>query len=44
MCIFNIPNKIFKAAIPISANGALSFAVFGNNIFVGAGDGKIRKL
>jgi hypothetical protein len=45
VCIFNIMNKIFKAAIPVSTNWVLSINLIENNILlVGSGDGKLKKL
>ncbi|CAD8212252.1 unnamed protein product [Paramecium pentaurelia] len=47
ICIFSISSQqggIFKATIPISNNGVLSINIFGKNLFVGSGDGKVKKL
>lgn len=47
ICIFSISSQqggVFKATIPISNNGVWSLSIFGKNLFVGAGDGKIKKL
>lgn len=42
--MFHIPNKIFKAALPIGLNGVLSLANINDYLYVGSGDGKIKKL
>lgn len=44
LCIFNVPNKVFKAALPISNNGILSFAYTEGILYVGSGDGRLKKL
>lgn len=44
VCIFNIPNCIFKAAIPVCNNGVLSLTMQDQFIFVGSGDGRFKKL
>jgi cilia- and flagella-associated protein 52 len=46
VCIYQIVNEVFKAALPISNNGVLSLAmcVHDNVLFVGSGDGKLKKL
>ncbi|KRW99659.1 WD40-repeat-containing domain [Pseudocohnilembus persalinus] len=44
LCIYNIPNQVFKAAIPISTNGVLSLTLINDTLIVGSGDGKIKKL
>jgi len=45
VCIFNIMNKIFQAAIPVSTNWVLSINLIQNNmLLVGSGDGKLKKL
>lgn len=35
---------LFKAAIPVSNNGVLSLALCGDVLFVGSGDGKLKRL
>jgi hypothetical protein len=46
ICIFSISNGggIFKAAIPVSNNGVLNMRMSGRSLFVGNGDGKVKKL
>jgi len=44
VCIFNIPNKIFKAALPVSTNGVYSIELYKDALYVGAGDGRIKKF
>jgi hypothetical protein len=44
ICIFSIYSKIYRATMPISSNGLLSIALIGDCIYVGGGDGKVKKL
>ena len=44
VCIYSIANMLFKAAIPVSNNGVLSLALCGDVLFVGSGDGKLKRL
>jgi WD40 repeat protein len=44
ICLFSISNRIYRATMPISNNGVLSFACNGDYIFVGSGDGKVKKI
>jgi hypothetical protein len=44
LCVFNITSKIFRASIPVSSNGILSVTEIDGAIFVGSGDGKVKKL
>lgn len=42
--MFSIYSRIYRATMPISSNGLLAIALLGENIFVGGGDGKVKKL
>ncbi len=44
VCLFSIYSQIYRATMPLSSNGLLSIALMDDKIFVGGGDGKIRKL
>jgi hypothetical protein len=44
VCIFSVYSKIYKAAMPLSANGLLSIASIGDDVFIGGGEGKVKKL
>jgi hypothetical protein len=44
LCIFNIASKIFRASIPVSSNGILAIEEIDGAVFVGSGDGKVKKL
>ena len=44
MCIFSIYSKIYRATMPISSNGLMSIALVDDHIYVGGGDGKVKKL
>jgi len=44
ICLFSIYSRIYRATMPISSNGLLSIALLDEHIFVGGGDGKVKKL
>jgi len=44
ICLYNIISKVFKAILPISVNGVWSLLLHNGNVFVGSGDGKLKKL
>jgi len=44
ICIFSIGSQIYRATMPISSNGLLCGLVHDDFIYVGGGDGKIKKL
>lgn len=44
VCIFSVYNRNFRGAIPLSSNGVLSLAMVDDHVYVGGGDGKVKKL
>jgi cilia- and flagella-associated protein 52 len=42
--LFSIQNQIYRATMPVSSNGLLAMALCGDYLFVGSGDGKLKKL
>ena len=44
MCIFSIYSRIYRATMPISANGLMAMALIDEYIYVGGGEGKVKKL
>jgi hypothetical protein len=44
VCVFSISSRIYRAAMPLSSNGIMALAIVGDNIYVGGGDGKVKKL
>jgi hypothetical protein len=44
VCIFSVYSKIYRATMPISGNGLMAMALIDDFVFVGGGDGKIKKL
>lgn len=44
ICIFSAYSRIYRATMPISSNGLLAIEMVEDYIFVGGGDGKIKKL
>lgn len=44
VCLFSIYSQVYRATMPLSSNGLLCMAILDANIFVGGGDGKIKKL
>ena len=44
VCIFSVYSRIYRATMPISSNGLMALALVDDYIFVGGGDGKLKKL
>jgi WD40 repeat protein len=44
MIVFNIQSAIFKHSFQVSSNGVLSICTSGDAVYVGSGDGKVKKL
>lgn len=44
ICLFSIYSRIYRATMPISSNGLMALAVVDDFIYVGGGDGKVKKL
>ena len=44
LCIFSINNRVFRAALPIANNGIVSMVTDQKFLYVGSGDGRIKKL
>ena len=44
ICLFSVYSQIYRATMPLSSNGLFSIAMMDDKIFVGGGDGKVRKL
>ena len=44
VCLFSIQNHIYRATMPISSNGLLCAVFLGDCLYVGSGDGKLKKL
>ena len=44
MCLFSLASQIYRATMPISSNGLLSVTIMGDFIYIGSGDGKLKKL
>lgn len=44
VCIFSVYNNIYRASMPVSSNGIHSAALGTDFLFVGGGDGKIKKI
>jgi hypothetical protein len=44
VCVFSIYSRIYRATMPISSNGLLSIAIIDEFLFVGGGDGKVKKI
>jgi hypothetical protein len=42
--LFSLSTKIYRANMPISSNGLLSMVILGDYIYIGSGDGKLKKL
>lgn len=44
LCILSINNRVFRAALPIANNGIVSMVTDQKFLYVGSGDGRIKKL
>lgn len=44
MCIFSIYSSMYRASMPLTSNGIICAAIDGDTLFVGGGEGKIKKV
>ena len=44
ICLFSISCAIYRATMPISSNGLLCMALQGDSLYVGSGDGKLKRM
>ena len=44
ICIFNIFSRIYKGCVPVSAHGIWSLLMVEDCLYVGGGDGKVKKI
>ena len=44
ICVFSISQKLFRASMPLTSNGIICGAVSEDMLFIGGGDGKIKKV
>ena len=44
ICLFSISSQIYRATMPLSSNGLMSIVLQDDKIYVGGGDGKVRKI
>lgn len=44
IAVFSVYSSIYRASMPVSSNGILCGRLSGDNLFVGGGDGKVKKL
>lgn len=44
VCVFSISSSIYRASIPLTSNGIMCGTVDGDFLYVGGGDGKIKKV
>ena len=44
ICVFSVAQKMYRASMPLTANGIICGAVCNDMLFVGGGDGKIKKV
>eukprot|EP01047_Picozoa_sp_COSAG01_P063310 COSAG01_NODE_8182_length_2887_cov_4.576399_1_plen_621_part_00 len=42
--VFNIPNMIYRASVPVSSNGTMTLCLCKDSLYAGSGDGKLKKL
>jgi len=44
LCVFDIRSQIFRASVPVSSGGLKAMAQHGEYVFIGSGDGSLKKL
>jgi len=44
ICIYSIYARVYRATMPLSSNGLLSMAIMDDHVFIGGGDGKVKKI
>lgn len=44
ICVFSIASAIYRASMPLTSNGILSGALDKDFMYVGGGDGKVKKV
>lgn len=44
VCVFSVYSSIYRASIPLTSNGVTCGAIDGDFLYVGGGDGKIKKV
>lgn len=44
ICVFSVYNAIYRAAMPVTSNGTYSAALAKDFLFVGGGEGKVKKI
>ena len=42
--VFNTDNLLYRASLPMGTNGIVSICTCGNFVYVGSGDGKVKKV
>jgi len=44
ICVFSLAQSIYKASMPLTSNGIICGIVDSDSLYVGGGDGKIKKV
>lgn len=44
ICLFSIYSQTYRATMPLSSNSVLAIALMDDKIFIGGGDGKVKKI
>ena len=44
ICVFSVYSSIYRASMPLTSNGILCGALDGDFLYVGGGDGKVKKV
>lgn len=44
VCLFHLFTRLYKGSIPISSHGLMSFIIIEGYLFIGGGDGKLKKV
>ena len=44
ICVFSLASAIYRASMPLTSNGILCGSVDSDFLYVGGGDGKVKKV
>lgn len=44
ICVFSIQQAIYRASMPLTSNGIICGLVSDESLYIGGGDGKIKKV
>ena len=44
ICVFSVNSRIYRQSLPLTSNGILCGALDNDFLFIGGGDGKVKKV